>query len=376
MKITDFPFFWQVKSAAEPHQLIPDDLPYEFEVDSSTGLVKQVWSNKLDEILQLMYQQEANIGFLQEGHTLAESYGQDFLNVLKEFIITFGLRSSLEIGCGGCYLLKRISELGIDSYGLDPSPIASARAKEMGLDVLTGFYPDTRLTNKYDLIYHVDVLEHIADPISFLSSHKNNLTNNGLVIVNVPDAGESIQKGDVSVALHQHLNNFDELSLFNTLISAGFYVLDIRRSAVGASLYAVASPNQVETSINFLPAFDKLHSSTFITKAQKNLLTLQNQILDLSRKNKNIGFYVPLRAFPYVYSSGITEYRIFDDMSHWHNGYIGSCTSKIENYDDLMVNPVDVLFIMSYSFGASLKRKISSQHPNMSIYLLDECLDY
>lgn len=376
MKIANFPFFWQVKVSPEPHDLIPDDLPYEFEVDALSGLVKQTCSSELDRILKLMYQQEANIGFLQEGHSLAESYGHDFLKTLKEFVDLFGLRSSLEIGCGGCYLLKRMSQLGIDAVGLDPSPIASSRAQDIGLSVLTGFYPNSRLADKYDLIYHVDVLEHIADPVTFLSLHKDNLNNNGLIIVNVPDAGESIAKGDVSIALHQHLNNFDELSLFNTLQLAGFHVIDIRKSKVGASLYAIASPSQLEGHKTFLPSFDSIHSSVFIEKAKNNILAFQRKISSLVECNKSIGFYVPLRAFPYIYSSKISQYRIFDDMSHWHNGYIGSCKAKVENYDDLVASPVDELFIMSYSYASKLRKELLSSCSGTRIHLLDNFINY
>ena len=67
------------------------------------------------------------------------------------------------------------------------------------------------------MIFHVDVLEHIPDPLLLLKEHYKNLNYGGYIIVNVPDSTDAVSLGDISMASHQHLNNFTK-TLYKTLL--------------------------------------------------------------------------------------------------------------------------------------------------------------
>ena len=94
------------------------------------------------------------------------------------------------------------------------------------------------------------------------------------------------------------------------------------------------------------------------------------------KQKKTVGFYMPLRAFPYIASYDFPlKYRLFDDQKHWHKKYIDGESTKIENYEDLLKDPVDHLFIMSITFGEIVKKKILKKLPNIKITLIKELLD-
>ena len=83
-----------------------------------------------------------------------------------------------------------------------------------------------KYSKKVDCIFHSDVLEHIDTPINFLKEQYEGLNNEGILIISVPDCTESIKIGDVSMALHQHINYFTINSLKNIVERAGFEVLE------------------------------------------------------------------------------------------------------------------------------------------------------
>lgn len=76
----------------------------------------------------------------------------------------------LEIGCGEGFLLRLLSQKKFSVYGIEASISSSKRARDSGLDVRTGYFPDVIPDVLFDGIILSQVLEHIADPVSFLRS--------------------------------------------------------------------------------------------------------------------------------------------------------------------------------------------------------------
>ena len=84
---------------------------------------------------------------------------------------------------------------------------------------------------------------------------------------------------------------------------------------------------------------------------------------------------MPLRSFPYLSAANLLDkVRLFDDINHWHMGYIDGSNTPIENFDDLLSNPVDHLFIMSLSYGKILRKKVNSYLPDTKVTILEDIL--
>jgi 2-polyprenyl-3-methyl-5-hydroxy-6-metoxy-1,4-benzoquinol methylase len=376
LKISEFPFYWRINSTSNPHRRIPSKLPYSFGIMKSTNMLIEKRSSKLLGDLNLVYKQNANIGFLINGHSLAKGYGEDFFKFLKSSLKYLDGKKILEIGCGGCYLLEKLKKLNYDVYGIDPSPFAIKMGNKKKIKIIKGFYPSKKISFPFDLIFHVDVLEHIPDPLLLLKEHYKNLKYGGYIVVNVPDSTDAVSLGDISMATHQHLNNFTKISLQNLVEKSGFKVIKLAKSGFGGSLYCLALKKKGKYIKKIKDQELYNESRNFFLKSKK-VINRFNKILELSLKQKkNIGFYMPLRAFPYIAKFNKTfRYRLFDDQTHWHKRFIDGEPTAIENYKDLLKNPVDHLFVMSATFGKDVKKKILKKLPKIKITLIKDLLN-
>lgn len=376
VNIERMPFYWRLKAIDEECP-VPEILPFCFDYDLRLKLITQKRNIDVLRCLENVYSQDENIGYLQDGNTIAKPYGDDFYRFITEALsYSRSVRAVLEIGCGGCTVLRRLQLTGYDVIGIDPGPLALREGARLGIPVIKDFFPTSKFTKSVDLIFHNDVLEHVEDPVNFLRLQRSQLRERGLLVVGVPDCSDSIATGDISLAMHQHLNYFNKRSLRNVLVDAGFEVLKIQKAAYGGSLYALAQVGRGsarqgidQDGTEFVEFLSKAHIavSKFSTLFQECLLT-----------NDSIGFYAPLRAIPYLASIGaFSGYRFFDDTGHWHGKYFDGIRVKVENFADLQTNPVDRIFVMSSTFGNKIINKICDAHiPLKSIYSLDRLISH
>jgi len=99
-----------------------------------------------------------------------------------------GLRL-LDIGCGGGLLSEPMARLGASVVGADAAegniPVAQIHAEQSGLDI------DYRHTTaedlaaageQFDVILNMEVVEHVADPLAYLSACRQLLKPGGMMV--------------------------------------------------------------------------------------------------------------------------------------------------------------------------------------------------
>lgn len=93
----------------------------------------------------------------------------------------------LDVGCGDGHFLSICQNRGWETYGIEPSrELAEYADKKVG-NIKQGFYDKNDYPEKYfDVISMIQVLEHIANPCSFLETAKYHLKTNGIVVIEVP----------------------------------------------------------------------------------------------------------------------------------------------------------------------------------------------
>ena len=115
---------------------------------------------------------------------IAAEFGRDLTTPLP----FAGLRL-LDIGCGGGLLAEPMARLGADVVGADAAPrnipVAQIHAQKSGLTI------DYRHTTaealaaageQFDVVLNMEVVEHVADPLAYLTACQQLLKPGGLMI--------------------------------------------------------------------------------------------------------------------------------------------------------------------------------------------------
>jgi 2-polyprenyl-3-methyl-5-hydroxy-6-metoxy-1,4-benzoquinol methylase len=373
MKFNKLPFYWRLKARNEPN-IVPDFQPFEYTIDETLQLIIQKREPYTLECLEKIYHAESNIGYLQDANIIARPYGVDFMEFIDRSLDKWGdsARQVLEVGCGGCTILKQLKDKGYGVIGVDPSPIAVREGEKKGIRVIQEFFPTPQYTELVDLIFHCDVIEHVSDPVGFLSNQRKQLKEGGLLIVSLPDCNEGIERGEISMTMHQHLNYFDNEGLRNVVECAGFDVLTIETAKYGGSLYVCAMNRKSEPYVK-KSGREKLER--FETLADANTRKVTSRIRK-AFDGGSVGFYVPLRTLPYLsVMNRYTGFRFFDDTHHWYDKAFDGVEVYIENMQDLLKSPVSDLFIMSLTFGEVIKRKLTELNYRGNVSTLREIID-
>ncbi len=99
-----------------------------------------------------------------------------------------GLRI-LDIGCGGGLLCEPMARLGADVVGADAAerniPVAQVHAEQSGLQIDYRFTTAEALAEageQFDIVLNMEVVEHVSDPLAFLTACQILLKPGGLHI--------------------------------------------------------------------------------------------------------------------------------------------------------------------------------------------------
>lgn len=144
--------------------------------------------------------------------------------------------SVLDVGCGTGLLLKIFQELGFVCRGIDQSPVAAeAGRKGYGVQIDVGSVFDLPVGDEFDLVITSHVLEHILNLSAFLSSMWSLTKPEGVLYVEVPNAGDFLRFADPhspgewmyvrDLYTHftpEHINFFSLVSLRNLMMRHGF----------------------------------------------------------------------------------------------------------------------------------------------------------
>ena len=140
--------------------------------------------------------------------------------------------SVLDIGCGGGTLLHTLNErvsLG-DVCGVELNPAyAELALRRLGADIRNELYTSGAFGRVFNLIICTKVLEHVPNPLPFLQQMASDLSEDGLLFIEVPDVSDLYTLPPSNERFFiPHIYFFSTNTLSTLLAKAGFYVREIR----------------------------------------------------------------------------------------------------------------------------------------------------
>lgn len=120
------------------------------------------------------------------GHTKKLSFVRDAVARHRERL---GRDTTLlDFGCGnGTAVSRYLIGEGVDFYGVDTHAPSLRFATEHFGGARAHFLDRVPEELRFDVIVYADVLEHLEDPVSILSAHRNQLAPEGIVVGAVPN---------------------------------------------------------------------------------------------------------------------------------------------------------------------------------------------
>jgi 2-polyprenyl-3-methyl-5-hydroxy-6-metoxy-1,4-benzoquinol methylase len=147
-----------------------------------------------------------------------------------DFVRKFKLKGKkvIEPGCGRGEYLSLMKQAGADAYGIEYADDAVRECCNSGLNVTKGFMDSRDLVLNgmpFDAFFIMNFLEHLPDPNAALSGICNNLTVDGIGLVEVPNFDMILNRSLFSEFIGDHLFYFTRDTLATALQLNGFEVL-------------------------------------------------------------------------------------------------------------------------------------------------------
>lgn len=271
------------------------------------------------------------------------------------FVKKFSLEKKkiIEIGCGSGEYLSIMKQAGADAYGLEYSKELVKKCVESGLRVAQGFIRSANCKLRYapfDAFFMLNFLEHLPDPNSALRGMYNNLTDEGVGIVEVPNLDMILRNKLFSEFMRDHLLYFTRESLSLALSLNGFEVIDCRQVWHEYIISAVVSKRKKSDVSGFY----------------KHQMQIKQEIESYIRKFKDKKVAIwgaghqALALISLMGLSGKIEY-VVDSAEFKQGKYTPATHIPIVSPEMLKRAPVEAVMIMAASYSEEVARLIKKK---------------
>jgi SAM-dependent methyltransferase len=140
-----------------------------------------------------------------------------------------GRKKIIEIGCGRGEYLSIMRQCDVEAFGLEHFDESVRHCAENGLNVQKGYIQskyDALDNAPFDAFCMLNFLEHIPDPNTTMRGIYNNLSDDGVGLVEVPNFDMILRRNLFSEFMADHLCYFTKDTLAHTLRVNGFEIIE------------------------------------------------------------------------------------------------------------------------------------------------------
>lgn len=351
-RLDNMPFLIGMFQTPKNPNGLPNTLPFSYWYDEEHATLRQMPSHDVTEYLDEAYKAGSLLGTPMNNDGLGQEYLNDFFQFVENSVETLANKSALEIGCGKGYFLKKLQEHTKCAIGIEPGSASKPIWNSLNVTVVNDFFPSKNITQQFDIIASFCVMEHIADDVQFIKNMLSQLSENGKIIIAVPNCEEQLNRCDPSIFVHEHYSYHGMDHLIYFLSKCGLSVTNQSYSEYGGLLYVCAEKVGQIVPVS-KPDFD---IDLFAKKLGEFNNHIHTEVARILSEGKPLGIYCAARALAGLPLDG--NYRFFDDDPYIHDLYYPPFDAPVESMQDLVNNPVEELWIFSYSFADVIEDKL------------------
>jgi SAM-dependent methyltransferase len=340
---------------------LPDRLPFAVGVNERTGLVVQCPDREVSRALGESYRLGSQMGTPLSRMGAGRAQLADVRAFVDEASPNGNVRDLivLEIGCGDGTLLEQLAHSGAQVIGVEPGAAAARVARGRGLEIHCEPFDAARFGDqRFDLIVHHTVLEHIERPLEFVADQLGLLAPDGRIVCCVPDCAPALEHGDLSILVHEHWSYFEARTLFHLGATAGARTATWRHATTEGVIYCSWERAPVTTSPAPPPP------PRYMERAQHALSAIAEYVRQVLIADASLGIYCAGRFVNYhaLLADALPatcSVRWFDDDPALHGRFYPPIPIAVEGPEALHARPVDELLIASWTFGEALRERLA-----------------
>jgi SAM-dependent methyltransferase len=294
------------------------------------------------------------------------------LSQFGSLIQKFSLKGKniIEIGCGRGEYLSLMQQCGLDAYGLEHSPNSVAQCKNDGLKISKGFVEngDYRIDNApFDAFFMMNYLEHLPDPNAVLRGICNNVVDDAVGIIEVPNFDMILRRKLFSEFVGDHLCYFTRETLNTTLRLNGFEIIECNEVWYDYIISAIVKKRE------------KLNLSHFNDFQEKIKNEIQEYVARF--KHKKVAIWgAGHQAFAVISLAELSDKIEFviDSAVFKQGKYTPATHIPIVSPDNLKTNAIDAVIVMAAGYSNEVATILRKKYDNkMHIAILrDYGLEY
>ena len=183
------------------------------------------------------------------------SHNQQYAETVVDFLGLNGEDLVIEVASNNGSLLGCFREHGVRTLGIEPAENIAAMANADGIETVNKFFNSAtanEILSEYGSARAVignNVLAHVDDTQDFLKGCKSLLSDDGLVIIEVPYLKEFVDLVEFDTVYHEHLCYFSVTSLMRLCDAVGLSIIRVDRVPVhGGSIRMYAGKKEKYSS--------------------------------------------------------------------------------------------------------------------------------
>jgi len=305
---------------------------------------------------------------------------QDYSRWFADFSLKYFYtqpHSVLDIGCNDGTQLDYYKQLGCKTFGIDPAENLSLNSSKNHNIIVDFFSPEVlpKVKDKFDLIVAQNVFAHNPNPVDFLKTCREILTDNGLLFIQTSQANMIVNK-EFDTIYHEHINFFNSYSMKLACERSGLYLIDVIKTPVHGTSYIFIVSKKASTDIRVedriieetdqgLFSLDTYDRWRYFVETNINLL--KDRILEYKEQGyKIIGYGAAAKGNTLLNYKQIQLDYIVDDNKLKQNFFTPGMNIPILSPDTLANESSDrILFLpLAWNFFDEIKEKILSKRNN------------
>jgi 2-polyprenyl-3-methyl-5-hydroxy-6-metoxy-1,4-benzoquinol methylase len=275
------------------------------------------------------------------------------LSQMLKFANKFNLKNKkiIEIGCAKGDMLDIIEEAKMKAYGLEHSSDSVLIAKNKGRKIIKGFIDDLKIIEHAPFQGFVcfNYLEHVPNPKSVINKIYNNLSDDGVGLVTVPNLNYLLDTKSFYEFVADHLSYFTMDTLKNAFYEGNFDVLECSLINNENDIFIIIKKNKNKNNkIKKKISFKKINLKNNYKEVDKLINNLKNIIKDYKEKNKKVAIWgAGHRTLSLLALSKLKDIEFIVDSAKFKQGmYSPVMNTKIVSPEVLKESKIDLLIIM------------------------------